>query len=379
MAGCTVAATQGERLTDVAIIGAGFAGSCLAHALAHRSVDVTLVDRREAFPDVFRAEKIEPDQAVIMRELGLLELRAPHAGLVGEITCFDDGELYVSDTEEQYGISYSDTVTSLRENLPAGVDFVVGRVDGIHPDARAPKVSLRDGGSLTARLVVLATGGNDAILDSLGLERMYDPALRSLNLGFDLSWDGPPGYERNGFNYFMGRNHATLDYLTIFPIGDRIRANLFLQLGAKDPLVLAFKVDPMGCMFEWMPRLRELIGVPRVASKVQVVPTVFSRVKDPALPGVILAGEELQSVSPTTGMGLSKVLTDVRTLAELVPGWLASGPIDAGLTRRFYRDPRKLEVERLARGRWMHYQRRQLKSVPLSLRVRQRLEVMTMR
>jgi 2-polyprenyl-6-methoxyphenol hydroxylase-like FAD-dependent oxidoreductase len=70
-------------LVDVALVGAGFAGICAVHALARLGLRVALVERWVLMPDLFRAEKIESDQAKFLRVPELLSFRRPLAQRVG--------------------------------------------------------------------------------------------------------------------------------------------------------------------------------------------------------------------------------------------------------------------------------------------------------
>ena len=67
---------------DVLVIGAGLAGSAAAAVLARSGLAVTVIDPNAVFPPLFRAEKIEPDQAALLQSqkleaLGQVEDRAP--------------------------------------------------------------------------------------------------------------------------------------------------------------------------------------------------------------------------------------------------------------------------------------------------------------
>ena len=90
---------------DVAIIGAGFSGLNLAHALSSTGYSVSIVDRRRTYPDIFRAEKIEEDQADIMRELGTLQYRLPLTDPIGILSNARNGIVTDCNAGEQYGIS----------------------------------------------------------------------------------------------------------------------------------------------------------------------------------------------------------------------------------------------------------------------------------
>lgn len=360
---------------QVAIVGGGFAGACAAHVLARQGFSVALIDRQRFYPDLFRAEKLEPDQAALMRRLGLLDLRVPRRGPIGTTLNFDGRETTPFDTVEQYGISYADTVNSLLQLLPETVCRVFGRVAGIDRTAAGARVLIEAGRSVSANLVVLAAGGNEKLLASAGLVRRWERSLKSLSFGFDIARvDGAP-WTFNGFNYHLRPNAARADYVTVFPIGDRMRVNLFTQLDPRHKLVAAFKADPTGMFEHWFPGIQERIGPFALSSPVQVVPTVFYRLKNPARAGLVAIGDEYQSVSPATGMGLSKVLNDVEALCiRHAPGWLGSGCVTRTAVRAFYADPEKAAADHRALDAWRYYHDRQLGGrVSLATRVKRKL------
>jgi 2-polyprenyl-6-methoxyphenol hydroxylase-like FAD-dependent oxidoreductase len=335
---------------------------------------VALIDRLRECPDLFRAEKIEPDQAALMRELGLLQLRAPCREPIGTTLNYDGRQVTPFDTVEQYGISYAETVNSMRKALGTRVCDIQKRVARIDRSSATPAVVFDDGTSLAAKLVVLATGGSDRLIESAGLHRTYDRTLRSLSFGFDLErTDGEP-FPFHGFNYLLGMNPGKVDYVTIFLIGDRMRANLFTQLGPKSQAAAEWKRDTLAKLDETFPGIQERIGPVRVSSTVQVVPTTFWRLHSPAKGGLVVIGDEFQGVSPTTGTGLSKVLTDVKVLRAHVPVWVARGRASARDVKGFYADPLKVESDRKSLAAWLYYHDRQAGGrVSLVTKVRRRI------
>jgi 2-polyprenyl-6-methoxyphenol hydroxylase-like FAD-dependent oxidoreductase len=63
-------------------------------------------------------------------------------------------------------------------------------------------------------------------------------------------------------------------------------------------------------------------------------------------PGVVLIGDAFQNACPSTGMGVSKVLTDVDLLySEYVPQWLATRGMGCEKMATFYSDPRKCSTD----------------------------------
>lgn len=360
---------------QVVVVGGGFAGACAAHVLSSQGFSVALVDRHETYPDLFRAEKLEPDQVAIMRKLGLLELRAPCTEPIGTTLNFDGHALKPFDTVEQYGISYSDTVNRLVAALPSTVCRILGRVARIERGSELPRVVLESGTSVSALLVVLATGGSEKLLAPIGLQRRWDRSLKSLSFGFDIERTDGGAWGFNGFNYLLPPNPSRIDYVTVFPIGERMRVNLFTQLDPKHRLVSSFKTDTLGAMERWFPGIGSHVGPIRVVSAVQVVPTVFYRLKAPARAGLVAIGDEYQSVSPTTGTGLSRVLNDVDALCTRhAPGWLAQGRVSGRAVRAYYADPEKVASDKKALDAWFYYHDRQLGGrVPVAARVRRKI------
>ena len=62
-----------------------------------------------------------------------------------------------------YGFRYAEIVAAMRRQLPANVRFLVGRVDAIATSDDRQSVTVLDEGTVTARLVVLATGMGDLL------------------------------------------------------------------------------------------------------------------------------------------------------------------------------------------------------------------------
>ena len=340
---------------DVAILGAGLAGSIAAHTLSQQGHDVLLVDCLAPLPDPLQAEKIEPDQAALFRSLGLLDERVPAADRIGVVMNYDGHGIEEFDTVEQYGISYFDTVARFREMAGHRARMESAAVRWLRPDPVRPRVGLSDGREVSVRLVVLATEGNRALPEGLSLGRVVDETLCSLSYGFDLE-----GLDSDfaGFNYFLGKNSDSVDFLTTFRVGDRVRAHVFTQQDPRDPAVLEASSSMDQALKSWFPDLATHLGTASVSSPVQLLTAIYHRVRDPgAVEGVAIIGEEFQSVSPATGAGLTHTLTDVKVLCErYAPGWLASPRSEV---RTFYGDPEKLAADRTAYSHWCYYRDRQ--------------------
>jgi 2-polyprenyl-6-methoxyphenol hydroxylase-like FAD-dependent oxidoreductase len=61
------------RMTDIAIVGGGLAGSTAAAMLGHAGVLATVIDPRPEYPNDFRCEKLGGLQLDTIRKTGLYE------------------------------------------------------------------------------------------------------------------------------------------------------------------------------------------------------------------------------------------------------------------------------------------------------------------
>src|SRR3954467_14933233 len=101
-------------MTDVLIVGAGMAGVTAAIVLGRAGIRVTLLDPQPTFPSLFRAEKIEPDQAELLRKFDLLDCLKPWRGDIGRVLIARGDRIAEILEIEQYGIFYYDMVNELR-------------------------------------------------------------------------------------------------------------------------------------------------------------------------------------------------------------------------------------------------------------------------
>ena len=153
---------------------------------------------------------------------------------------------------EQYGTSCADTVNLLPRSLPAAAELIVGSVVNAQPDPRRPGVNLANGLELEYSLVVLTSAGNNKLLGALGSRPRAVSCRHSLTFGFDIGPLGGMALNHRGFNYHS-RAGAHVDYLAPFPIGDRVRANLFKRLGVKPGAVARRKTDSVTMLAELFP------------------------------------------------------------------------------------------------------------------------------
>lgn len=337
-------------------MGAGFAGTSLTWALRQHSLRIALIDRQAKYPEAFRAEKLETDQVAMLNQLDLLDARRPATPPLRHVDCYRDGVHYRNDVNEQYGIHYTDTVNNLRQLAKSHSELIISKISALYTSPTTQTVELTDGRRLTSRLIIMCTGGNIAnpLLAALGVTRAPKPHMRSLSFAFDIERrDGAP-FGFTSFTYFLDPRRHGIDLITLFPLGTTIRVNLFTQWLPRDPRVSALRQQPLKELETYFPDLFPIIGDSRLSNDqpVEAFPTGYYRLEGTNKPGIVVVGDEFQSVSPATGLGLSKVLTDVIVLGELVPQWLATPGMDIAKTQHYYRHPRKRAMDNKAHDEW---------------------------
>jgi 2-polyprenyl-6-methoxyphenol hydroxylase-like FAD-dependent oxidoreductase len=243
---------------------------------------------------------------------------------------------------DQFDAYYQDMVQILRDLIPPATPFVTGKVARISTTSDRQHLVLSNGDEIAARLVVLATGLNHALRTSLGIERVTISAMHSISVGFDMAPAGPSSFDFPALDYYPEQISERIAYLTLFPIGSRMRANLFAYRGIRDPWFQELRKDPAAVLFAAMPGLKKITGDFTAASDVQIRPVDLYRCTNTRQPGVVLVGDAFATSCPAAGTGLDKAFTDVERLCNVhIPQWLASPGMGAEKVGDFYDDPVK--------------------------------------
>jgi 2-polyprenyl-6-methoxyphenol hydroxylase-like FAD-dependent oxidoreductase len=342
---------------DVVIVGAGLAGSTAAVLLARQGLKVTVVDPRKEFPRLFRAEKIELDQADLLRKFELLDAVKPRARMIREIVLAKAGRICHRQSVEQYGISYQDIVNQVRNQIPQEVEFRIGRVQSISADPVQPKVVLADGEEYRARVVLVCCGVGGNLQAQLGVEKDMVADELSMAFGFVIARTDGSGFPFDAVTYKPSSTRDRVGYLTLFRIGEILRGNLFAYWPARSSETQDFMRDARGELLRVLPGLSNVIGDFSIQGRVEAYRIDLYRLEECVRPGVVMVADAYQSVCPSTGMGLSKVLTDVDILCNAcIPQWFSSPGVGVEKVRQFYADARKRQVDdkalqRALRGR----------------------------
>lgn len=332
--------------TDIAIVGGGLAGSTAAAMLGRAGIPAVLIDPHVTYPPELRCEKLGGNQLTLLRKTGLADATLRATTLDGEVWEARFGHVVTKKVSDQHGIMYDTLVNTVRAQIPRDVTTIHAKVVAISSGPERQKLVLSNDEEISARLVLLANGLNIGLRHMLGITRRVISPCHSVTFGFDVEPMGRPAFDFPAFTYWPGRTSSRMAYLSIFPIGSAMRANLMVYRDMTDPWLPAFRKAPEQMMCEMMPRLKRLIGEFRVNGAVKVRPADLCINDNYLQPGIVLAGDAFSTSCPAAGTGTTKVFNDVQLLCNrYIPRWLASEGMDADKIAAFYEDPEKIACE----------------------------------
>lgn len=345
------------RYADIAIIGGGLAGSITAAMLGKAGIPAILVDPHTVYPPDFRIEKISgAEQIARFRRTGVADKALREATLASENWIARFGYVLDRAPVQQYGIPYDTLVAALRAEIPGTVERIAAKAVAITPSEDRQSIVLSDGQAISARLVVLANGLNVGLRHMLGITRSITSPAHSISVGFDLIPVGRSAFPFPAMTYFQERTSAHVPYITLFPIGDRMRANLFAYREVDDPWLRAIRHAPAETLAAALPGLRRVTGDYAVSGEVKVRPADLIANSGYRIPGVVLVGDAFCTTCPVTGTGSDKVFTDVERLCSVhIPHWLATDGMSEAKIAAFYADPVKTACDAWSRAKAHHF------------------------
>src|SRR5262249_392427 len=231
--------------------------------------------------------------------------------------------------------------------IPRSVPVLDAKATAIAASDDHQIVTLSSGENVSARLVVLANGLNIGLRHTLGLSRDIISACHSISIGFDLKPVGRRAFDFPAPTYFTERAADRMAYITLFPIGATMRANLFVYRTMDDPWLQELRKAPHQALFALMPRLRKLTGDVEVTGFIKARPVDLYVTRGHRQAGLVLVGDAFATSCPAAGTGVNKVLTDVERLCNVhIPSWLATPGMGAEQIALFSDDPVKQACER---------------------------------
>jgi 2-polyprenyl-6-methoxyphenol hydroxylase-like FAD-dependent oxidoreductase len=332
--------------TEVIIVGAGLAGASAAAMLGRADIDAVLIDPHTAYPPDFRCEKLDGHQVRVFEKTGLAEQVLPRTTPDREVWIARYGHVVERRPGNQFGFFYDEFVNGVRAQIPPRVKFIESKAAEIRNSDDRQTVTLSNGEELSARLVIVANGLNIGLRHKLGIEREVLSKDHSISIGFNVRPVGRPSFDFPALTSYGERTTDRIAYLTLFPIGDVIRANLFVYRQMQDPWLRQLRETPVETLLAVMPSLGRLMGGFSIPDFVKIRPIDLYISKGHRQPGVVLAGDAFSSSCPAAGTGALKALTDVERLCNVhIPQWLATPGMGAEKITAFYDDPVKIACE----------------------------------
>ncbi len=343
------------RYTDIAIVGGGLAGSTAAAMLGRAGIPAILIDPHPVYPPDLRCEKLDGGQVELLRKTGLAEAVLRAATHDGQVWIARFGYLLDNKPSDQHGILYDTLVNTLRAEIPSTVQTIHAKATAISTSAERQKIVLSNGDEISARLVVLSNGLNIGLRHSLGIERHVTSECHSVTAGFDFTPVGRANFDFPALTYYPERSRHRMAYLTLFPIGNLMRANLMVYRGMDDPWFRQLRQAPEQTLLAMMPRLRRIAGNFKVTGQIRIRPADLYESSGHRQPGVVLVGDAFATSCTAAGTGTDKVFTDVERLCNFyIPGWLSTDGMDADKIAAFYDDPVKRACDAASTAKAYH-------------------------
>lgn len=345
------------------LVGAGPAGAGLAVVLAHRGVDVTLLERQSDFAREFRGEVLMPSGVAALEQMGLGSLleSVPHAH-PETFGLYLNGEPIVAGALDP---EFFGGRPPLAISQPALLEAMVteGSKSGRLRFLRGVSVKdlLREG----QRVVGVRARGDDGEIDLEGdlvvgtdgrasvVRRRIPLDARHTDVPMDIVWCKVPSPEGfRGVRGYLGRGHLLVAYRTwdgSLQVGWVILKGTFGELrrrGIEEWVAeMAAHVDPdLGAHLR---RCRSAIDRPFLLD------TVSDRVERWWAPGALVLGDAAHTMSPVGGQGLNIALRDAIVAANHLVPVLARGPFtpaaldDAARAIEAERSPEVRSIQRL--------------------------------
>jgi len=322
----------------IVVIGAGMAGSLLSLVLGRAGLPVTLIDLKREPASDFRNEKLGIDQIERLKRLGVLSCF--------EEACWgDDAAAGTGLPLKDCGARYDRWIARVRAAMPPTVSFVEGKVDHIETSADRQVVTLSNGETITARLAALATGRGERLRAALGVTREIVSDKHSICLGFSVAKRADAAQE-TAAQICYGRLGDRIAYVTIFPMLDEVRVNIFSYRDADDPWIGEMRHDPIGVLTRTLPETAPALAGRALARQLEVRGTDLYAVSGHVQDGVVLLGDAFQATCPSSGTGVTRILNDVERLTQAhIPAWFSTPGVGARKIAAFYADPVKQAVD----------------------------------
>ncbi|MGH2484408.1 MAG: NAD(P)/FAD-dependent oxidoreductase, partial [Ktedonobacterales bacterium] len=347
------------HLYDVAIVGAGPAGSATATYLARAGMDVALVDRATFPRDKPCAEYLSPAVEPLLADLGVLAaIEATHPARLRGFRIFaPDGRMFqgdfagvraddcaVNDSTVAYetGLAVTRTIldaalvvaargagAALRENW---------RLSAITWDAtkhvwRLSSADPSVGDQISARTLIGADGVHSLVARRLGLRL----EARTRKIAIVAHLRGIEGLSDYGEMHIANRRYVGIAPLE--PAAATAKCNVAMVVDERrEGRALAGK--PREYLLDALrtfPRLRDRVGTLTVVRPALTASRLSSRVRRRSAEAALLVGDAAGYYDPFTGEGIYHALRSAQIASAVIVEALAAGDVSMGALSRYDR------------------------------------------
>ena len=349
-----------DQRYDVVVLGGGLIGSTMALALESQGFRVALIDALA--PEVHtdpafdgRAYAVSTGSRNLLDALGLWGSVDAHAQPVRHISVADrcpgpvapaslhfdpaetgDGSLgwIIEDRWLRLTVQQAVAGSGIRHLAPA-------KVISVERETASARLTLADGGALTASLVVACDGRGSATARAAGIQYL-DWSYQQTGLVSAIEHELPhEGQAHQAF--FPGGPFAVL------PLPGNRSSLVWSDTEARAREIAA--LDDAAYIAEIKARVGSRLGTLSLTGRRWAYPLGLSLAMSYAAPRLVVAGDAAHGVHPIAGQGLNMGLRDVAALAEVLVGGARLGldPGDATLLAE-YQQWRRFDATAMALG-----------------------------
>lgn len=348
--------SMSDKIFDAAIVGAGPTGAALAVALARLGLQVAVIDARD--PEA-KPRKDGRNFAIVtgswhlLASIGVTEALGDVSQPLHGLEAIDGGthwfgrpsvlfmetDLASPDPDETLG--YMVTAEPLQAALDDAMAcetslqrFAPALFESVEMDAGHVRISLQDGQTLKARLLIGCDGMNSPVRNALGIPvegRDYEKSVFTANVKLEKPHEG------------IARQLFTPDgpFATLPLKGDRANLAWYMKRGAAEALAAMPTKDAEA---ELNAQFSAFAGHMEIEGEAGSYPLILQLATEITGERTALVGDAARRVNPLAGQGLNQGFRDVAALIEVVEDTLRiGGEIGSALMLERYSQARKFD------------------------------------